>query len=66
MVLAWGLKAPLTTERPFRMMQPAFIVTAKDGRLSDIVSLKNGELRNVSFGSDTQWGVAKLSINVEK
>lgn len=56
----------LYAAKPLGKTALAFIVTAKDAQLSDIVSLKKGNLRNVSFGSDTQWGVAKLSVNVEK
>lgn len=59
-------KRVLYADKPYGRTALAFIITAKGTELRDIVSLKNGELRNVSFGSDTQWGVAKLSISVEK
>ena len=61
-----GSQQELYADKPVGKSALAFIVTGKDVDLSDIVVLKNGEMRNVSFGSDRQWGVAKLSINVEK
>lgn len=59
-------KKVLYADKPLGKTALAFIVTGKDAELGDILSLKNGNLRNVSFGSDNQWGVAKLTINVEK
>jgi len=52
--------------RPLGKTKLAFIITDKGGDLRDIISLKNGNLRNVSFTSDSQWGVAKLTVHVEK
>jgi hypothetical protein len=59
-------KQTLHADKPYGKTALAFIVTGKDTEWGDIVRLKNGNLRNVSFGSDTQWGVAKLTVNVER
>lgn len=61
-----GSKQVMYADKPLGKTALAFIVTTRDAELSDVVSLKNGELRNVSFGSDMQWGMAKLIVNVEK
>lgn len=59
-------KQVMYAAKPLGKTALAFVVTGKGVELGDIVSLKNGELRNVSFGSDSQWGVAKLTVKVEK
>lgn len=59
-------KNNLYASKPLGRTALAFIVTAGDAQLDDILSLKGGNLHNISFGSDTQWGVKKLSISVEK
>lgn len=59
-------KQTLYADKPLGKTLLAFVVTGKGVELNDIISLKNGNLRNISFGSENQWGVAKLTIHVEK
>lgn len=54
----------LYADKPLGKTSLAFIVTGAEAVLDDIVSLRDGQLHNVSFGSDTQWGINKLAINV--
>ncbi len=55
----------LHAAKPLGKTALAFVVTGEGVELSDLISIKAGKLRNVAFGSESNWGVTKLAIDVQ-